>query len=134
MRIRFGGLNLLAAACLLGVFPARAVPITYIVQTTASGTLNGVAFTNAGLTVTLSGDTSGIVSLNPATQDFSLGNPGAATLVISGLGAAAFTDQMAAVSTLNTPLMAPTPRELWTQLKVLWWLSPRRRATIWPAR
>src|SRR5579885_2317637 len=103
MRIRFGGLNLLAAACLLGVFPARAVPITYIVQTTASGTLNGVAFTNAGLTVTLSGDTSGIVSLNPATQDFSLGNPGAATLVISGLGAAAFTDTMAAVSTLHTP-------------------------------
>src|SRR5579875_3524536 len=104
MRIRFGGLNLLAAACLLGVFPARAVPITYIVQTTASGTLNGVAFTNAGLTVTLSGDTSGIVSLNPATQDFSLGNPGAATLVISGLGAAAYTAGI--VDTTQSTLVA----------------------------
>ncbi|HLH41075.1 MAG TPA: hypothetical protein VKX39_18135 [Bryobacteraceae bacterium] len=103
MRIRFEGLSLLAAACLLGTIPARAVPITYIVQTTASGTLNGVPFTSAGLTVALSGDTSGIVSLNPATQNFSLANPGAATLVISGLGAAAFTDTMAAVSTLNTP-------------------------------
>lgn len=94
---------LLAAACSLTSFPVAAGPITYVVQTTASGSLDGVSFTNAPITVTLVGDTSGIVSLNPATQNFSLANPGTATLVISGVGGAVLTDPMYAVSTLNTP-------------------------------
>jgi hypothetical protein len=36
-------------------------------------------------------------------DSFSLENPGAATVIVSGVGAATFTDQMYVVSTLNTP-------------------------------
>ena len=85
-------LGLLAFACSLGVFQAEADPITYIVTTTASGTLGGTSFMNAGFTATLTGDTSGIVP-GPAGY-LSLVNPGAATVIISGVGAAAFTDSM----------------------------------------
>src|SRR5579885_2884791 len=96
-------LSIVAVACSLGFFQAKADDITYVVTTTASGTLGGRAFTNAGLTVTLTGDTAGILSLDPSVYFFSLANPGLATVVVSGVGAATLTDPMYAVSTLNTP-------------------------------
>src|SRR5580692_4966531 len=94
---------LIAVPFSFGLFQLQASPITYIVTTTATGTLGGTAFTNAGLTVILTGDTSGIVPLDPAVDFFSLANPGLATVIVSGVGAATLTDQMYAVSTLNTP-------------------------------
>jgi hypothetical protein len=96
-------LGFLVVAGSLGWFHADAGAITYILTTTASGTLGGTPFTNAGLTVTLAGDTAGIVTLNPAVDFFSLANPGSATVIVSGVGAATLEGLTVAVSTLNTP-------------------------------
>ena len=69
--------------CLLCVAPAQATPITYTVTGTATGMLGVAAFTNALVTIALVGDTSFI------------GNDvGSATVSVSGVGTASFTDIM----------------------------------------
>jgi uncharacterized protein (TIGR03437 family) len=84
---------------------AQAAPITYTLTTTASGTLGASTFTNTSVTVTLTGDTSGIT---PGSGSFAgaLLNAGIATVSISGLGTATFTDPIVMVSTFNASLPA----------------------------
>ena len=78
----------------------QAAPITYTLTTTASGTLGASTFTNATVTVTLSGDTSGI-AVGPAPNTNFLVNPGNASVTIGGLGTATFTDPIIMVSSYN---------------------------------
>ena len=45
--------------------PSQAVPITYKVTAIASGSLGGIPFTEAPVTVTLVGDTEGVIQPLP---------------------------------------------------------------------
>lgn len=66
------------------VASASATPITYSVFGTASGTLGATAFTNALVTVSLTGDTTFVgLALGPSTVD------------IAGIGTASLTDSIA---------------------------------------
>jgi uncharacterized protein (TIGR03437 family) len=94
----------IAAVALFGSV-TQAAPITYTLTTTASGTLGASTFTNATVTVTFSGDTSGIT---PGTGSFTgaLINTGTASVTIGGLGTATFTDPIVMVSTYNASIAA----------------------------
>ncbi len=103
------GIALLATAAFCTVTQVQAAPITYSLSTTASGRLGASTFTNALVTVTLTGDTSNITS-DPGPIDVTdrlpsgwLANPGTATVSISGLGTATFTGSMVMLSTFNEP-------------------------------
>jgi hypothetical protein len=76
-----------AAALALLPAAASATLITYTETVDASGTLNGTAFTDNVLTLTLTGDTSSITGTGP---DFRLTNPLHFTL--SGGGSGVFSD------------------------------------------
>src|SRR6185436_10956039 len=67
--------------------PTLALPITYTETTIASGALGGITFTNAPVTVTLTGDTTGVVQPIPALPGL-LYNRGNATITISRIGVA----------------------------------------------
>jgi hypothetical protein len=73
-----------------GATAALAAPITYSFSGTATGTLNGIAFTNAAVTVDAFGDTTavlaGTISCNSLTS---------VTFSISGVGAGTVTDTLA---------------------------------------
>jgi hypothetical protein len=75
---------------------AQAAPITYTLASTGTGTLGGVAFTNASVTLTLSADTSGVTFVSPA-----LFNPGTATVNVAGVGMATLTDSIGIVSSFH---------------------------------
>src|SRR5215831_8865688 len=85
------------AALLAWVPAAFATPITYMESTTATGTVGTKSFTNAAVTVTLSGQTSGVFANGPF-----LFNPGAATVNIAGLGTYNLTGSIEAFSSYNT--------------------------------
>jgi hypothetical protein len=85
---------------------ASASPITYVETTTATGTLGGVAFTNAAVTVTLVGDTSNIVP-GPSPFGSFLINPGITTIQIAGFQLATFTDLTEIISSFNQANPAP---------------------------
>ena len=76
-------------ACATG--HASAAPITYTEQATASGSLNGVAFTNADVVLTMQADTGGVTS--PYAGLFV--NGGTADVSVAGVGAATFGDSIA---------------------------------------
>jgi hypothetical protein len=80
----------LIAACLpvLGSGPALADPITYTETATASGSLNGVAFTNASIVLTENGNTTNVT--NPSRGEFL--NVGTVSLSINGGTPVTFTD------------------------------------------
>src|ERR1700674_1220042 len=88
----------------LGVFGggAWAVPITYVETTTATGSLGGTPFTNALVTVTLTGNTSNIAP-GPAPFGSFLVNPGSATIKIGALPLATFTDLVEVAGSFNQP-------------------------------
>jgi hypothetical protein len=68
--------------------PTLADPITYTETSIASGSLGGTTFTDALITLTLIGDTTGVVQPLPdELPDFRY-NPGTATITIAGLGTA----------------------------------------------
>ena len=96
------------AVVAMGIFgvAALAAPITYVETTTATGTLDGTAFTNAAVTVTLTGDTSNIAP-GPSPFDAFLINPGSATIKIDGFALATFTDLVEIVGTYNQPTPGP---------------------------
>jgi hypothetical protein len=79
---------LLPAALLCGA--ANASLIVYTEQDTVSGSLGGVGFTNATMTLVLTGDTSNVT--NPSSGLFQ--NAGPATVAISGLGSGTFLDSI----------------------------------------
>ena len=93
-----------AAIALVGfVSPAKASPITYVQSGIASGTLGASVFANALVTLTLTGDTSGVAippgALFPNTF---LTNLGTGTVNIAGLGTATITDPVAAYASVNS--------------------------------
>ena len=74
----------LAAAMGLGfAVPAHAVPIEYMETATGSGSLDGTSFTNAQVTITVTGDTAAAPSGGASLQFYSL--PGA-TVTVAGDG------------------------------------------------
>lgn len=80
---------------------ASAEPITYTLTTTATGTLGASTFTDASVTVTLTGNTSNI-AFGPSPLNVFLVNPGSATINISGLGTSTFTDSIEILSSFDT--------------------------------
>ena len=79
--------TLFAAICALALgagfaVPAHAVPIEYMQTATATGTLDGTAFTNALVTITVTGDTA-VAPSGGTPQIYSL--PGA-TVTVAGVG------------------------------------------------
>jgi hypothetical protein len=74
--------------------PALAVPITYTEDATATGSLGGVAFTDAMVTLTMINDTTNVT--NPSPGLFL--NIGTATVSVNGDTPVAFTDSIAVFS------------------------------------
>jgi hypothetical protein len=91
-----GIVGFVAASMTLGASPARAVPITYTETATASGSLNGVAFTNASIVLTENGNTTNVT--NPSLGRFL--NVGTVSLSINSGTPVTFTDP-AAVRSFN---------------------------------
>lgn len=71
---------------------ADAAPIIYTTTSIASGELGGTPFEDAEITVTLTGNTTGVVELLPDLFPGVFANEGTATVTIAGLGTATFTD------------------------------------------
>src|SRR5262252_540 len=94
---------LLASAAAVAV---QAAAINYTITTTATGTLGGSAFTNALMTVTLTGDTSAVTSGTGELTGLPL-NHGTATVNIAGLGSAAFTGSIVVISTFTNTTILP---------------------------
>jgi hypothetical protein len=92
---------LTTAIAFLGVVnPADASSITYVESGIASGTIGTTTFTNALVTVTLIGDTSGVAPApNPPFAGF-LVNLGSSTVNIAGVGTATVTDTVGVYSGL----------------------------------
>jgi len=92
------------------VSPVQATPITYTVTTTGTGTLGGTPFTNALVTVTLRGNTSGVAP-GPGKLSPFLVDVGSATVAVAGLGTASLTGTIEAFSSYNSykslPLGSP---------------------------
>jgi hypothetical protein len=80
----------------------QAAPITYTVTSTATGTLGSSSFTNAPITVTLTGDTTAVVPYLGIAG--TLLNHGAGVVTIAGLGSANLTGSIVVLST-NTVLV-----------------------------
>jgi hypothetical protein len=79
-----------AASITLGSSPASAVPITYTETDIASGSLNGVAFTDASILLTMNNDTTKITGGPSLFFNF-----GTITVSINGGAPATFTDSLA---------------------------------------
>jgi hypothetical protein len=67
MRTEPGLLPILAAAAVLaGAAPSQATPITYTEQVTGSGLIAGLGFHDASVSLTLNGDTTGVIQVSPS--------------------------------------------------------------------
>ena len=69
--------------------PSLAVPITYIEQATATGSLNGVPFTNANVLLRMNNDTTHVIG-GPTLFE----NLGTATVSVNGGASVTFTNSM----------------------------------------
>jgi hypothetical protein len=94
-----GGWNVV----LINLAPLEDSLISYALTTTVSGTLGASSFTDAQVSLTITGNSSGIVAGTGGLSGYVL-NSGTATVNISGLGTATLTHPMAIVSTVQTPL------------------------------
>jgi hypothetical protein len=103
-------LVVLAATGILGG-TASAAPITYTLTTTATGTLGASPFTDALVSVTLTGDTTNVTAGPPPFTDV-LVNPGSATVSVSGIGTGTFTDSIVIVDTLTDTTVLGFPAVL----------------------
>jgi hypothetical protein len=88
-----------AAGAMSMAAPSLAVSIDYVEQASGSGSLNGVAFTNANIVLTMSNDTSHVIGGPPLFE-----NLGTVTLSVNGGTAVTFTD-----STEVFSAQAPAP-------------------------
>jgi hypothetical protein len=77
------GVGALAATASQAVFAA---PVTYTLQTTATGSLGGVAFTDANVVISLLSDTGTVKSLGTVT----VYNSGSGTVSVAGAPASSF--------------------------------------------
>ena len=91
---------ILVAALFCSVSQVKADSITYSLSTTASGSLGGSSFTNAVVTVTLTGDTANVTAAPPPNTSV-LFNPGSATVSVSGVGTGTFTDSIVIVNSFD---------------------------------
>ena len=102
---------LVAALTVIGVLgwaaPTQAAPITYTVESIASGTLGATPFTNALVTVELTADTSGAFEPDPVAAPGFFFNPGTATLTIDGLATATFNDPSGYSAIFFPPTVLP---------------------------
>jgi hypothetical protein len=98
---------LIATLCFTAA-PVHADPITYTLSSDVSGTLGGVSFTDVLVTITLVGDTANVV---PGPSPFTdvVTNTGTATVDVSGIGTATFTDAVGIVDTLTDPTSLGVP-------------------------
>ena len=103
-------LVVLAVTGILGAI-ASAAPITYTLSTTATGTLDTLPFTDALVSVTLTGDTSNVTAGPPPFTDV-LVNPGRATVSVSGIGTGTFTDPIEIIDTLSDTAVLGGPAVL----------------------
>jgi hypothetical protein len=103
-------LVVLAVTVILSVI-ASAAPITYTLTTTATGTLGASPFTDALVSVTLTGDTSNVTAGPPPFTDVVV-NPGSATVSVSGIGTGTFTDSIVIVDTLSDTTVLGGPAVL----------------------
>jgi hypothetical protein len=88
----------LATVALSGwVTPVQATPITYTETGTGSGMLDGTVFTNALVTLTLTGDTSSVTNGSAINCVPCFVNPGSATVSVFGVRTDTFTDSIEAV-------------------------------------
>jgi hypothetical protein len=95
------------AGAISAAAPALADPITYTMQDTASGSLDGTSFTNATMTLTFVGDTDNITPPPP----FYLNIPGTVTVSVSGVNGGApevFTPDSIAVYSDQNGVLGPT--------------------------
>jgi hypothetical protein len=88
--------------------PAKADPITYKLTGTGSGTIGGLPFTDALVTVTLTGNTSNVTSVALFPGPNWLVNVGTTTINIPGIGLANVTDATAMYSSVVPFAGAPT--------------------------
>ncbi|MGH7099354.1 MAG: PEP-CTERM sorting domain-containing protein [Stellaceae bacterium] len=88
-------LALALAGAVLTASPALATPITYIEQVTATGSLSGVAFTNASIVLTTPSDTANVI---PGQFPFSFTNVGTATVSVNGGPAATFSNPITVIA------------------------------------
>lgn len=96
-------LKVLLAAALVLPFASvcHASPVTYTITDTASGSLNGTTFSNAGISVTFTGDTSGVFYDAYYTEQANT-DIQSATITIDGLGTYAFTGAAEILSGYST--------------------------------
>src|SRR5262249_59477125 len=96
--MRLKPLSLSTATVLFGVISlvvaAHAAPITYEVTATGTGSLGGASFSNALVTLTLSGNTSTVT--HPFGSTFN--NTGTATVAVAGIGTATLTNPIVVFS------------------------------------
>jgi len=84
--------TVLASLSLLGISnPAKADVITYILSGTGSGQIGSTTFTNALITLSLTGTTGGVVSVSPGIFE----NTVTGKITIGGIGTATVTDPLA---------------------------------------
>jgi PEP-CTERM motif len=77
-----------------GAVAAHADTITYTETATASGTLDGTGFTNALVTLMLTGDTTNVIDFGGGLFEMI----GTTTVSVAGVGSDTFTDQVAVVA------------------------------------
>lgn len=102
----------LATTSVLGwAAPTQAALITYTLTSIASGDLGGTTFTDALVTVTLTGDTSDVFEPDPVDLPGVLANVGTATLSIEDLGTATFNSPNGYIAAAgpSIPGFIPTP-------------------------
>jgi von Willebrand factor type D domain/PEP-CTERM motif len=100
------GLVLGVISIILVVYPSFAAPITYTEEATATGSLGGVAFTNADVVFNMTGDTSNVVTTSP--REIIDSNSGTVTVSVAGGAPAAFTDGGAVFYNHGTGAFPPT--------------------------
>ena len=86
---KVSALTALTGLAALTLAPVQAAPIQYVFSLTATGTLNNVAFTDAQITITADGDTTGVYNANASTIVNPVGSP---AFTVSGVGAGTLTD------------------------------------------
>ncbi len=105
----------LAAGLCFSVAQLQASPITYTLSSDASGTLGGMSFTDALVTITLIGDTANVVP-GPVPFTDVVENTGTATVDVSGIGTATFTDSVGIIDTLTDTSIFGVPAVLMLDL------------------
>ena len=101
-----------AAVVLFGsICEIKASPISYTLSSVVSGTLGGSSFVDALVTVTLTGDTANVMP-GPAPYTDTVVNFGSATVDVSGIGKATFTDSIEIGDTLSDTALFGVPAVL----------------------